>query len=56
VSLPPSAAANFDNGFLVGEIIRRLAVDAGRKVPNALATVKADSSKNARLTNWNFIW
>lgn len=56
VTLPPPAAANFDNGFLVGEIIRKLASDAGRKVPGALANVKADPSKNAKLTNWNFIW
>lgn len=56
VLLPSSTANNFDNGFLVGEIIRKLATDAGRKVPTALATVKADPSKNAKLTNWNFIW
>jgi hypothetical protein len=56
VNLPQGTTTNFDNGFLVGEIIRKLTTDAGRKVPTALATVKADPSKNAKLTNWNFIW
>jgi hypothetical protein len=56
VTLPPNLANNFDNGYLVGEIIRKITTDSGKKVPNALATVKADNSKNTKLTNWNFIW
>ena len=56
VNIPANFAHNFDNGFLVGEIVRRLATQAGKKAPSALESVKADSSKNAKLTNWNFIW
>ena len=56
VTLPPNISNNFDNGFLVGEIIRKITTDSGKKVPSALATVKQDASKNTKLTNWNFIW
>jgi hypothetical protein len=56
VTLPPSVASGFDSGYLLGEIIRRLAAQGGKKIPSALANVKPDTSKNARLTNWNFIW
>jgi hypothetical protein len=56
VTLPTSVATGFDSGYLLGEIIRRLATQGGKKIPSALANVKPDTSKNARLTNWNFIW
>ena len=41
---------------MVGEIVKKIASNMGRRVPQALNTVKNDNSKNARLTNWNFIW
>jgi hypothetical protein len=56
VTLPAKETASLESGFVVGEILRKIASSTGQKAPNALANVKSDSSKNTKLTNWNFIW
>ena len=56
VALPQNINSQFDNGYVVGQVIKKFAHDNGKKTPNALTTVKNDTSKNTKLTNWNFIW
>jgi hypothetical protein len=56
VTLPPNIAASFDNGFAIADIIRKVTVSNGQESPPSLANIKADASRSAKLTNWNFIW
>jgi len=56
VTLPAAVSNNLENGFIIGEVIRRIITHSKAKVPSALLNVKSDYSKNTKLTNWNFIW
>jgi hypothetical protein len=56
VVVPGNVSNNFENGFYVGEIIRKNFAETDKKVLSSLTNVKADNSKNAKLTNWSFLW
>lgn len=56
VAIPPHLAAHFDSGFNIGKIVRSMLERAGKPLPSSLNTIKQDTNKNTKLTNWNFIW
>lgn len=56
VEVPQHLVPHFESGFIIAEIIRSILERTGQKVPASLQSVRSDSSKSTKLTNWNFVW
>ena len=47
---------HFDSGFNIGVIVKSMLQRAGKPISPSLVNIREDTSKNVRLTNWNFVW
>ena len=56
VAIPSHLSVHFESGFNIGKIVKAMLERAGKPLPSALNTIKQDTNKNTKLTNWNFIW
>lgn len=56
VAVPPEVVPHFESGFIIGEIVKSILTRAEQPVPSCLDTIKMDTTKSAKATNWNLVW